>query len=136
MTCRWCKACWTHPLGPRVSWSLKVPSLQVLRGKIDNLRRERLVFDDIFKKLEKSLQLQKKEMGGIIHISNGAFDIREKVSTRASASHIIQLLDRRQWYSSCFVWHPVQCLGLLRRGACLQQVRQAAEQLPCMPQRH
>ena len=81
MTCRRCKACWSHPLGSRVSWSLKVPSLQVLRGKIDNLRRERLVFDDIFKKLEKSLQLQKKEMAGIIHISNGAFDTRENVST-------------------------------------------------------
>lgn len=72
---------WSCPFGPRVSWCLKIQSVQVLRGKIDNLRRERLVFDDIFKKLEKSLQLQKKEMAGIIHISNGAFDTREKVST-------------------------------------------------------
>ena len=79
MTCRWCKACWRYL--QVVHGPLKVQSVQVLRGKIDNLRRERLVFDDIFKKLEKSLQLQKKEMAGIIHISNGAFDTREKVST-------------------------------------------------------
>eukprot|EP00891_Asterochloris_glomerata_P006953 jgi/Astpho2/6953/e_gw1.00107.209.1_t len=94
---------------------------QVLRGKIDNLRRERLVFDDIFKKLEKSLQLQKKEMAGIIHISNGAFDTREKAIAEmavlklqsdkeqtmceAEWKHLTQLLDadRQQRVSACFV---------------------------------
>ncbi|KAK9817701.1 hypothetical protein WJX72_000889 [[Myrmecia] bisecta] len=51
---------------------------KTLRDQIDNLRRERLVFDDIFKKLEKGLQVQKKEMAAIIQISNAAYEGREK----------------------------------------------------------
>ena len=35
-----------------------------LRENIDNLRRERLVFDQIYKKLEKELAEKKKEMAG------------------------------------------------------------------------
>ena len=133
MTCRSCKACCGYPLGPRVSWSLKVPSLQVLRGKIDNLRRERLVFDDIFKKLEKSLQLQKKEMAGIIHISNGAFDTREKASTCTSASHAIQLW-QEEGTGMAVALHDISahCLGLSGRSvpaACQTGCRAAASTL-------
>eukprot|EP00227_Mantoniella_beaufortii_P009215 CAMPEP_0197589222 /NCGR_PEP_ID=MMETSP1326-20131121/10235_1 /TAXON_ID=1155430 /ORGANISM="Genus nov. species nov., Strain RCC2288" /LENGTH=518 /DNA_ID=CAMNT_0043154135 /DNA_START=127 /DNA_END=1683 /DNA_ORIENTATION=- len=49
-----------------------------LRQTIDNLRRERLVFDQIYKKLEKELQEKKKEMGKIIEISNKAYEARDR----------------------------------------------------------
>ena len=48
-----------------------------LRENIDNLRRERLVFDQIYKKLEKELAEKKKEMARIIEISNKAYEARD-----------------------------------------------------------
>lgn len=52
---------------------------QVVRTGIDNLRRERLVFDDIHRKLAKSLLVKKKEMAGVIAHTNHILESREKV---------------------------------------------------------
>ena len=52
---------------------------QVLRTDIDNLRRERLVFDDIHRKLAKSLLEKKKEMAGVIAHTNHILESRDKV---------------------------------------------------------
>ncbi len=52
---------------------------QVLRTGIDNLRRERLVFDDIHRKLAKSLLEKKKEMAGVIAHTNHILESRDKV---------------------------------------------------------
>eukprot|EP00899_Mesostigma_viride_P003312 jgi/Mesvir1/12982/Mv05993-RA.1 len=49
-----------------------------LRESIDNLRRERLVFDQIYKKLEKELADKKKEMASIIEASNAAYEARDQ----------------------------------------------------------
>ena len=51
----------------------------MLRTGIDNLRRERLVFDDIHRKLAKSLLVKKKEMAGVIAHTNHILESREKV---------------------------------------------------------
>lgn len=51
---------------------------QVLRTGIDNLRRERLVFDDIHRKLAKSLLVKKKEMAGVIAHTSHILESREK----------------------------------------------------------
>lgn len=48
-----------------------------LREQIDNLRRERGVFDTIYKKLERELQEKKKEMAFIIEVSNIAYEERD-----------------------------------------------------------
>eukprot|EP01059_Diplonema_ambulator_P009220 TRINITY_DN1905_c0_g2_i2.p1 TRINITY_DN1905_c0_g2~~TRINITY_DN1905_c0_g2_i2.p1 ORF type:complete len:453 (+),score=157.64 TRINITY_DN1905_c0_g2_i2:453-1811(+) len=48
-----------------------------LREQIDNLRRERSVFDAIYKKLEKELQERKKEMAFIIEVSNIAYEEKD-----------------------------------------------------------
>lgn len=47
-----------------------------LRATIDNLRRERLVFDNIYRKFEKELMEQKKNMAEIIEMSNSAYEAR------------------------------------------------------------
>eukprot|EP00898_Chlorokybus_atmophyticus_P005341 jgi/Chlat1/5808/Chrsp4S00482 len=48
-----------------------------LRESIDGLRRERLVFDGIHKKLEKELADRKREMAAIIETSNLAYEARD-----------------------------------------------------------
>lgn len=47
-----------------------------LRENIDNLRRERLVFDEIYRKLEKELFDKKLQLNEIIEISNNSYEIR------------------------------------------------------------
>merc|ERR1719460_2214482 len=56
-----------------------------LRESIDNLRRERLVFDQIYRKLEKELAEKKKEMARIIEISNKAYEARDAAQSEMSA---------------------------------------------------
>lgn len=48
-----------------------------LRETIDNLRRERIVFDGIYKKLEGDLIAIKNEMSAIIHEANAAYIARD-----------------------------------------------------------
>jgi len=48
-----------------------------LRGTIDNLRRERIVFDGIYKKLENDLLEIKNEMARIINEANAAYIARD-----------------------------------------------------------
>merc|ERR1711990_99021 len=56
-----------------------------LRENIDNLRRERLVFDQIYKKLEKELAEKKKEMARIIEVSNKAYEARDAAQSEMAA---------------------------------------------------
>jgi chromosome segregation ATPase len=56
-----------------------------LRENIDNLRRERLVFDQIYHKLEKELAEKKKEMARIIEISNKAYEARDAAQSEMAA---------------------------------------------------
>ena len=58
---------------------------KALRTEIDNLRRERVVFDQIYKKLEKELTEKKKEMARIIEISNKAYEARDAAQSEMSA---------------------------------------------------
>ena len=48
------------------------------REEIDNLRRERVVFDQINAKLAYELHEKKKEMAQIIEISNIAYEARDQ----------------------------------------------------------
>ena len=51
---------------------------KVLRQKIDEYRRERIVFDVIYKKTERDLHEKKKEMTAIINDSKNAYQARDK----------------------------------------------------------
>lgn len=50
---------------------------KVLRDEIDNLRRERVVFDTIYRKLEKEHNDKKKQMAATIELSNIAYEQRD-----------------------------------------------------------
>ena len=47
-----------------------------LRQNIDSLRRERVIFDNLYKKLEKELHEKRKEMANIIETANTAYEER------------------------------------------------------------
>eukprot|EP01002_Notosolenus_urceolatus_P015944 NODE_913_length_1694_cov_121.441337_g746_i0.p1 GENE.NODE_913_length_1694_cov_121.441337_g746_i0~~NODE_913_length_1694_cov_121.441337_g746_i0.p1 ORF type:complete len:557 (-),score=304.44 NODE_913_length_1694_cov_121.441337_g746_i0:24-1619(-) len=51
-----------------------------LRKEIDDLSRERLAFDAIYKELEKELQVKKKKMACIIELSNIAYEERDNAA--------------------------------------------------------
>jgi coiled-coil domain-containing protein 63/114 len=51
---------------------------KVLREEIDNLRRERVIFDKIYQKLEKELHSKRKEMANIIETANNAYEDRDR----------------------------------------------------------
>jgi coiled-coil domain-containing protein 63/114 len=56
-----------------------------LRLRIDEYRRERVVFDGIYKKLERELHEKKKEMSAIIEDSKNAFQARDKAQSEMVA---------------------------------------------------
>eukprot|EP00929_Paragymnodinium_shiwhaense_P124453 TRINITY_DN99_c0_g2_i1.p1 TRINITY_DN99_c0_g2~~TRINITY_DN99_c0_g2_i1.p1 ORF type:complete len:568 (-),score=251.93 TRINITY_DN99_c0_g2_i1:30-1670(-) len=56
-----------------------------LREQIDTLRRERLVFDDIYKKLENELKMKKMEMASIIEQANAAYEARDAAQAQMAA---------------------------------------------------
>ena len=53
-----------------------------LREEIDNLRRERVVFDGIYKKLQHELGEKKRKMAEIIEIANVAYEARDRAQAR------------------------------------------------------
>lgn len=64
-----------------------------LREQIDNLRRERVVFDNIYRKLEKELHNKKKKMANIIEVSNQAYEARDQAQMEIAA---IQQADAKE----------------------------------------
>lgn len=64
---------------------------------IDNLRRERMMFENINHGLEKELQKLKKEMAVIIEAANASYDTRERAI--ADMAHLKVQADKEQ---QCF----------------------------------
>merc|ERR1719337_761524 len=58
---------------------------RTLREQIDTARRERVVFDDIYKKLENELHSKKKEMANIIEQANAAYEARDSAQAQMAA---------------------------------------------------
>ncbi|EAR91604.3 outer dynein arm docking complex protein oda protein (macronuclear) [Tetrahymena thermophila SB210] len=51
-----------------------------LRQQIDSLRRERVIFDNLYKKLEKELHEKRKQMANIIETANTAYEERDRAN--------------------------------------------------------
>lgn len=82
-----------------------------LREHINNLRRERLVYDSIYKKLEKDLQEKKKEMAGIIDICNAAYEARDAVGHPGWLIQLWRDLLSGDIYSPSVYSHPISSLA-------------------------
>jgi hypothetical protein len=55
-----------------------------LREHIDNLRRERIVFDSLYKKLQRELAEKKRSMAEVIEAANLAYEERDKLHADAA----------------------------------------------------
>lgn len=56
-----------------------------LRDNIDDLRRERVVFENIYRKMERELQDQKRQMAEIIETSNHMYEQRDQFQMEVAA---------------------------------------------------
>lgn len=72
-----------------------------LRDTIENLRQERVVFDNIYKKMEKELQEKKKAMARIIEASNSAYEEGDEAKKELAALKVQHQL-RMQRYEAEF----------------------------------
>jgi hypothetical protein len=75
-----------------------------LREEIDNLRRERVVFDQINAKLAKELHEKKKEMAQIIEISNIAYEARDQVRIRNKSCSLSEAIPFKNDMYLCLTW--------------------------------
>lgn len=56
-----------------------------LRDNIDDLRRERVVFENVYRKMERELQDKKKQMAEIIELSNQSYEQRDTYQMEIAA---------------------------------------------------
>lgn len=63
---------------------------KTLRDDIDDLRRERVVFENVYRKMERDLQDKKRQMAEIIELSNQSYEQRDtfQMEIAGSISHI------------------------------------------------
>jgi hypothetical protein len=53
-----------------------------LREQIDGLRRERVIFENVYKRLERDLNLKRVDMANVIEIANSAYEDRDKAEEK------------------------------------------------------
>jgi|EP00982_Pelagococcus_subviridis_P015248 coiled-coil domain-containing protein 63/114 len=58
---------------------------KALRETIDNLRREKIGFEAVYRKLEKELQEKKREMASVIDTSNISYEARDQAQNEIAA---------------------------------------------------
>lgn len=63
-----------------------------LREKIDDLRRERVVFENIYRKIERDLQEKKRGMAEIIEVSNQAYENRDNFQMEIAAIEQVTII--------------------------------------------
>ncbi|GMI42274.1 hypothetical protein TeGR_g9947, partial [Tetraparma gracilis] len=68
-----------------VKFNQSLASNRSLREQIDDLRRERVVFDNIYKKLEKELHEKKKQMAHVIQLTNMTYEQRDNCQMEITA---------------------------------------------------
>jgi DNA repair exonuclease SbcCD ATPase subunit len=67
-----------------------------LREQIDNLRRERVVFDQIYRRLERDLHEKKKAMANIIELSNQSYETRDAAQMEIAAIQQAETKERTE----------------------------------------
>jgi len=68
-----------------VKFNQAVTANGTVREEINKLRRERAVFDSIYRKLENELQHKKKEMANIIEQANAAYEARDSAQSQMAS---------------------------------------------------
>lgn len=65
-----------------------------MREEIDHLRKEKVIFENVYSKLEKKLNSKRKEMAEIIEVANTAYEERDKVQEKLAT--MISQSDKEQ----------------------------------------
>ena len=65
-----------------------------MREEIDNLRKEKAIFEGVYSKLERQLLSKRKEMAEIIEVANTAYEERDKVQEKLAT--LISQSDKEQ----------------------------------------
>lgn len=68
-----------------IKFNESIKQNKTLRDEIDNLRRERVVFENIYRKMERDLQEKKKQMAEIIEMSNQSYEQRDTFQMEIAA---------------------------------------------------
>mmetsp|Transcript_30007 Transcript_30007/g.45876 ORF Transcript_30007/g.45876 Transcript_30007/m.45876 type:complete len:86 (-) Transcript_30007:247-504(-) len=53
-----------------------------MREEIDNLRKEKVIFEKVYSRLEKQLNLKRKDIAEIIEVSVSAYEERDKMQDK------------------------------------------------------
>ena len=53
-----------------------------MREEIDHLRKEKVIFENVYSRLEKQLNSKRKDMAEIIEVANTAYEDRDKVQEK------------------------------------------------------
>jgi uncharacterized coiled-coil DUF342 family protein len=65
-----------------------------MREEIDHLRKEKVIFENVYSKLERQLGDKRKEMAEIIEVANTAYEERDKVQEKLAT--LISQSDKEQ----------------------------------------
>ena len=91
-----------------IRFSEAVSSNKQLRQEIDDLRRERVVFESVYKRLERELQEKKKQMTDTIELSNRAYEQRDRYQMEVRSDMTLVF-----WWTTCGTRD-----GVSKRTAC------------------
>ena len=50
-----------------------------MREEIDNLRKEKVIFENLYSKLDKQVQQKRSQMNDIMEIANNTYEERDKI---------------------------------------------------------
>ena len=53
-----------------------------MRTEIDNLRKEKLVFETLYARMEKGLNVKRKNMAEVIEVANTAYEDRDRTQEK------------------------------------------------------
>ncbi len=83
-----------------VKFNESLATNKALRKQIDDLRQEREVFDQVYKRLEAQLGDKKRLMAAIIEKSNAAYEERDAAQTEIAAIHQSMARERQEFEES------------------------------------
>lgn len=78
---------------------------KTLREQIDSLRRERVIFESIYKRLEGELLKKRKDMANIIEIANSAYEERDKAQEKLAL--LMKRAEREAAANSDLILHGI-----------------------------
>lgn len=65
-----------------------------MRSEIDDLRKEKVIFENIYHKLDKQVQQKRSKINNVMDIANGAYQERDQIQEKLAS--LISQSDKEQ----------------------------------------